>query len=803
MLPFEKTKMSLLISSAVFALSSPAFAQSDTAQESVALEEIVVTATKRSESASKVPFNISAIGQQELKNRNIVDIKSLIADSVEISAPANSARFADSVSVRGLNVSSVNANNLEGFTRSTLAYYLDDTPLPNMGYRIKDIARVETLLGPQGTLYGSGSLGGTVRYITNQPVLGETTAEVNTAFYQTNGGGLSSDTDVVVNLPISDTVAIRGSIAYLDEAGFTDRAISPTWRDGLNGNPPAWSNPNGSGKDLYKDDDYQRATTGRIAIAWAPTEELKFTLTHAQQSQLAHGTSGTSIEGFEVAADGNSVPQYGQDVIVSRYEEYSDRDFTLDSLNIEWDLGWAALNSSTSYFEDSRIGQADYAGQGDAYYGWIPGLSADGDASAYMTFDNTYSGLSHETRLVSTSDSKLSWIAGLYYTTQDKSNKFSEWFPTLDAALEVDDWLPWSGRDVVGGQVDEGYAENLGSKYEEVALFGELSYAITERWDFTLGARVFNYSDEAVGYIVDYAGEDVDSRADTKNSESGKKFFKLNTSYDLTDELLAYATASQGFRRGGVNGFKDAEGYTVAEDTLSYDPDQVNNYELGIKGYFFDKALFVQTSVYQMDWQNVQTYFSQGIVGQYSGIQFPVNGTANGPDARTRGWELSSRYQINDEWSINYATATTEAEWSDTKTQCVYGDAPIEDAQCRTWAKGGALGGSPEWRHNLGVKYNTVLDNGLNLWAGLRGSYTSDVVSDRADDPEENLPVYGSYTLYSANLGLSGDQWDTSLWIQNLTDERAQVSNQRDSLVGRRIIQTMPRTIGVNLSYNW
>ena len=111
MLPFEKTKMSLLISSAVFALSSPAFAQSDTAQESVALEEIVVTATKRSESASKVPFNISAIGQQELKNRNIVDIKSLIADSVEISAPANSARFADSVSVRGLNVSSVNANN--------------------------------------------------------------------------------------------------------------------------------------------------------------------------------------------------------------------------------------------------------------------------------------------------------------------------------------------------------------------------------------------------------------------------------------------------------------------------------------------------------------------------------------------------------------------------------------------------------------------------------------------------------------------------------------------------------------------
>jgi iron complex outermembrane recepter protein len=115
------------------------------------------------------------------------------------------------VTVRGLNVSPVGANNLEQFTRSTLAYYLDDTPLPNIAYRIKDVARVETLLGPQGTLYGAGSLGGTVRYITNQPEFGKLGLQANTSIYTYQGGSLSHDTDAVFNIPISDRFALCAS----------------------------------------------------------------------------------------------------------------------------------------------------------------------------------------------------------------------------------------------------------------------------------------------------------------------------------------------------------------------------------------------------------------------------------------------------------------------------------------------------------------------------------------------------------------------------------------------------------------
>ena len=211
--------------------------KADAREKTVEPEKVIVTGTRRSETASKVPFNITAIGEQALREENITDAKKLINQSIAINAPENSARFADSVTVRGLNVSPVNANNLEQFVKSTLAYYLDDTPLPNLGYRIKDVARVETLLGPQGTLYGAGSLGGTIRFITNKPKLGKTEGRVNTRFYKVAQGGLSNDTDVVLNVPLGTTLALRASIARLDEKGWIDRVSNPPWRTGSN----AWS----------------------------------------------------------------------------------------------------------------------------------------------------------------------------------------------------------------------------------------------------------------------------------------------------------------------------------------------------------------------------------------------------------------------------------------------------------------------------------------------------------------------------------------------------------------------------------
>ncbi len=665
----------------------------ETRRTSAAPETVTVTATRRNETAAKVPFNITAITEEVLREENITDIKKLIQQSVGINAPETSARFADSVTVRGLNVSPVNANNLEQFVKSTLSYYLDDTPLPNIGLRIKDIARVETLLGPQGTLYGAGALGGTVRYITNKPRLGKTEAKINTGFYQVKDGGVSNDTDVMFNLPLGDSVALRASLSRLDEKGWIDRISNPPWRTGNF----AWTTKPVAGQNVYEDDDWQKVDGGRVSLLWQVKPGLQVLLAVTSQDQLAHGTSAVSRLPLAVAnartlaerdlawknpqweakdqpcfpnctykTESQSPYAVNDHSILSRYPEYADRKLRMSSIDIDWDLGFANLHSSTSKFKDSRIGQADYASQGWSFYapespilgGFDVGGRITTDRSATMSFDNTYSGTSHETRLTSKGDGAWDWIAGIYHTSQKRNLRFSEFLPGLDAYL---------GRDKAAKSpsVDEGYAEDLGSKYTETAVFGEVGYRITPQWRVNLGARTFKYDDTANVLIVDYAGGAVDNQYTASGGGDGKAYYKLNTSYQLSENLLGYATFSQGFRRGGTNPFRD-RGTTriVTAEAKEYQPDSTDNVELGLKGYLFNRQLYLETALYQIDWKNPQTYRSQDVSG------FPVNGTANGPDAQSKGWEFSARWKVSNAWQLSYSTATTEGKWVDTKTHC-------------------------------------------------------------------------------------------------------------------------------------
>ena len=784
-------------------------------------ERVIITGSGRATSASKVPFNATALSEEALRENNITDIKTLIQQSVGISAPENSARFADSVTVRGLNISPVNANNLEQFTKSTLSYYLDDTPLPNIGYRIKDVARAETLLGPQGTLYGAGSLGGTIRYITNKPRLGKVEGRINTSFYQTKFGGLSNDTDVVVNLPIGSSVALRASVARLDEAGYIDRVSNPPWRTGAN----AWVTKPDPAINVYKDDDWQKVNGGRISALWRVSPTIDITVAHTRQDQLAHGTSGISLLPLGVAnartpaerdaawqnpnrrlnqfpcapncpfTDASLAPvAVDQQSIISRYPEFADRTFRMNSFDVDWDLGFASLHSSTSQFEDSRRGEADYASQGFAYYFSLGNLGGaiTSNRSAYITFDNVYKGLSHETRITSKGTGPLSWIAGLYYTEQDRNLRFSEVLPGMDAFLG-------NTKATKSPLPDVGYSEDLGSQYKETALYGEVGYRITPQWQVNAGARVFNYKDTALAKIIDYAGGFVDSDITTTGGADGRSYYKLNTSYQVTEELLGYLTFSQGFRRGGTNGFKSLSATQVIADTArEYKPDSTNNLELGVKGYLFERRLYIETGVYQIDWKDPQTYREQLV------SDFPVNGTANGPDARTRGWEFNSRLRINDLYSATYSTATTGGEFTSSKTHCLYVNVSTA-ATCKTWSEGGKLGGAPKWKHNVGLRFNTTLANDMYVWGSVSARYVSKVQIDRSDSLTGNatVPFYDSYTTYGVNAGLSWDAYEASIWARNVTNVQALRSAQVAGIMGYRGIYGTPRTVGVNFSYRF
>jgi outer membrane receptor protein involved in Fe transport len=789
--------------------------------ESEYTDEIIVTATGRAVGASKVPYNVTALSEAELREENTTDIKKLIADSPGINAPGNGARFADSVTVRGLNVSPVNANNIEQFARSTLAYYLDDTPLPNIAYRIKDIARVETLLGPQGTLYGAGSLGGTIRYITNKPNFDAVSGRISTSVFVAQGGSLSHDTDAVINLPLGDTLAFRGSIARLDDNGYTNRVSNPSWRTGAF----AWTTFPDAGKNLYKDDDYNRVTSGRASLAWKLSDGITVTLAHAQQSQLAHGTTATSLLPLGIAnanspaditayitdpgADSPCVATNncrftnsletpfldGIDTVASRYPEFAKRKFRLSSFDFDADFGFASLHSSTSYFKDSRRGQADYAGQGWLFYYVLNGNFGPTDFptnnSAFITFDNTYKGWNHETRLTSNGDGPFNWIAGIYYTDTERSLKFSEFVPTMDAFFPVD-------RAAEGGNVDEGYREDLSSKYKEIALYGELGYDITPRWKVNVGGRVFNYKDATDTDIRDYSFNLVDNDSSSRVSVKSKSYFKFNTSYNITDDALIYATVSQGFRRGGTNGFRPTVGTGVNQRTVdpnvqNYKPDSTTNYEVGLKGYFADRRLYLQANFYQIDWKDVQTYYSQEI------NFFPVNGTTNGPNARSRGFEGVVRFNLSDALSLNFTTAYTRAKWSSTKTVCLY----TNGTSCRTWTDGQKLGGAPKWKNSASIRYSGDIGTNAKGWASLSGRFVSAVQVDRADFPTDDVPSYPAYAIFDLRGGVELGDFDIGLWVENFTNKRAQVSQQNDRVMGARILYTTPRTYGLNLSYSF
>lgn len=752
------------------------------------LETVVVSATKREAAAHKVPINVTAISEQQLRDAGITDLKSLIANSPAIEAPPNSARFVDSVTVRGLNISSASANNIEWFSRSTLAYYLDDAPLPNIGLRIKDVARVETLLGPQGTLYGGGALGGVVRYVTNKPQFERLQGRLSSAFFQVKDGGLSNDSDAMLNAPLGENLALRVSVSRLDDKGYTDRyAATPSY---LASSP--WTPKPNAGQALYKDDDWHRVDSGRAALRWRVSPTLELQLSHAEQSGTAHGSSGAQLLPASGSPARYEAPlAFDRQTLLSPYPEFTDRDISLSTFSLEWKLpGIGQLFSSTSRYRDSRVGQADYLATGSYFYGDLGysrfrlGSSSWAGNTAYISYDNRDKGLLHETRLVS-EPGVISWIAGLYLAEQERSLQFSEWMPGLEP-------LKTPGR----GRTDEGYFENQASDYRESALFGELNWKATDKLSLTAGARLFSYRDRSTTQVEDYAFDLVTGVVKAEEKESGKRYYKLNAAYQFSEELLGYATFSQGFRRGGANGFRASGGQQVSAQARGYQADSTDNLEIGVKGYLADRRVYLQANVYRIRWNQPQTYFSQDING------FPVWGTTNGPDAVSQGVELQARWRPVGAVELGMASTYTEAEWDGTREVCLYAN----NSECRTYVKGGKLGGSAPWKHTLTARWNGEIGDWA-LWLAGSARYIGVKASDRGDDPASRPFEYKAYTTYRLSAGLGAGSWDFSAWVNNLGNNRELVSFQGTSAVGSRTglraIYLTPRTLGVSASYRF
>lgn len=791
----EKNRASSRLATAVAAtlgvggLGNAAVAQDQAiADDGTPLETIIVSATRRDADVQDVPFNMVALDQRALDELRIGNLAEFTRAVPGLYVPNQGSRGSNLVTVRGLNVSSLNDSvGVGNGTGGTVATYLGDIPL-YVDLRMIDVQRVEALLGPQGTLYGAGTLAGAIRYLPNRPDAGGFAAETGGRVYSIEqSDAVGADVWGMVNVPlVQDRLALRIAAGYLDDPGFVDYAYVVR--------EPGVSNPNapfdGSGDDVaanlrrVRDVDHEKTLTGRVGLRWQPTDAATANLTWYHQDQEVGGRTVN----HDVAVGS------GRYVSAARFLEPNDKTNDLGALEVAWDLGFAELTSATgvSRFESSGTrDQTDFLMDLDYGYEDFPQFAA------YATDDLDEKTFSQELRLVSQGTGPWSWIAGAFYNRYESDVTASEYTPGIPE---------WYG--FPAGFPDLEYQAVSSRTFEETALFGEIGYRLTDRWQVTVGARWFDYDDE-LSLVTRFPFFDYEAGVRNATGDDDV-IFKFNTSYEFNSDVMGYLTLSEGYRTGGINlgpvcqdPIPDEQTFCLKEDEVLISPDTTTNYEVGLRSLWFGGRLLVNAAVYQVDWKDIQVYGTSDVG------EVPI--LRNGGKARTRGAEFVSRVRLTDHLQLATNLTLLDAQLTT--------DAPglVDGADAFS---GDRLAGSPERQGTFLADYSRPLANGWTFAAGYSFTAVGDVytkVGLRNDG--EVLP---GWAVHGASVGLSDRAWSARLYVDNLFDKYAVTSVRRDPgyvrLIGRdppaaglapipsrTYFQSMlrPRTVGLEFTYRF
>jgi outer membrane receptor protein involved in Fe transport len=815
MLPAPRGRSLSPLTAAILAVLYPASmtlaqgARTETSQ----LEEIVVTATRRDVNLQNVAQSVTAFSTEDIAEQAFRSTPEIIAalPSVNLvsSTPGRSA-----IVMRG-----VSTGTSEYRTDSQVAVYLDDQPMTSnstqVDVRLIDLARVEALPGPQGTLFGSSSQTGTIQYITNKPDPRGFSSQVDAEFGSTKGGEESYDVSGHVNIPVTDNIAIRAVGFYSVEGGYVDNVLGPTLGD-----------ENQTNADLVEDDwnDY-KTWGGRIAARWQINPEWESTLSLITQYSEADGAW-------------ESDPALGDYKITRFFDEYRDDDWYQTSLNVKGDLGFAELSGTASYFDRSikyEWDNTNYSQWRSAYYGYF---ALDPEyQSIYNTQmligsefnDQKQERSAFELRLTSKGESRFAWMAGAFFEdvtdawTLDARVPGLTGTPAWDVANDYACYGFELGYDVACplAPTDVYYRRVFDRNIKQTALFGEVTYDLTDRWSITGGARWFEYDREQSETYSQPVGLPVlsDFEGGGVNASQGKEsdtVFKFATQYQIDDARMIYFLYSEGFRLGGSNSERAAEaGYLP----LNYESDKLSNYEAGLKSRWFDDTVQFNLSAFFMEWDQIQLNVS----GRDAGNPFWLRGTFNGGKAEQKGVEMSGIWQVTPEFKIEASAFLADPEFSE---DTIYPD-PEEGVAIQA---GTTMPVSPEEKYWIALDY--TLPNFMELngktWARFSYSYQGEVWRStgaivnylEAETPEERdaaddllLPSYSTSTLQFGYTADSG--WEAALIVRNLFDETGynyiSGSNYGDSpFIGwddprYRYVRSLqrPRTISLSFSKKW
>jgi iron complex outermembrane recepter protein len=771
------------------------------------LQEIIVTATRRSESAQNIPASITAIGGSALDAAGVTDKVDLAHSLAGINVTDKGAFGGvngSSLIIRGLNSDSTSGEFIQSSPIvQPVATYVDDTPI-FFNLRLSDLDRVEILRGPQGTLYGSGSLGGTIRYVQNPPDPRAFDARVETGLSSTaHTHALNYDLNGMLNLPLSETMALRLNAGYTSEAGFINQpslyALDATGapvaaQPGNLLSPPATYNVNGTNSYGYR--------TARAALLWRPSEDF-----HAQ---LSYHHQESTADGYPYAA-----PVYGLDALSSSDYTRATTDDQVDlvALTMEYELGFATLtsNSSWAHHDNTTVGDVTSLYDFFPFYSSLYGMNPRVLVTGHQGFDDKP--WAQEIRLASKAGGTYEWVAGLFYKSETTTilehdfypgylDYFNACFPVYGASngdgvtpsqcgIGETSYTP-SPISVIDGipiVKDQAYIGDFETKYTDLAAFGEFTWHFAPSWTLTGGARVFRQTvaqSQQTGLLFDGPGY----IANESQSDSWRKaLWKLNAAYHLDESNLIYATWSQGFRRGAINALPPNEaavGYVTPPGLFKVEPDTADNYEVGIKGTIENRFRY-SVAVFDIEWQKVQE----------SAFLTPLAlpGAINAGDARSRGLESEFLGRLTDRWSLQLEYTYDKTEMTSIAELAQVG------LTVPPLAAGSSLPGTPQNTAAATLEYGHV-----PLGAGeLRIAVNAHYQSSQLPALSASIPTVPGYTMAGARVGYTVGHWRATLFVDNLTNQIGVNSYTDPSQWGKyyQALVSRPRTTGLTVAYSF
>lgn len=816
-----KTPQSLPV---VFVLTATIFGMPARADQ---LDEIVVSATRRDTTLQDIPYSISAISAKSLEENHVTSLADLTKQIPGLSFVDAGPLSRSNIVLRGINANGTGHPSVT--TVAPVSTYIGETPL-FIPLQIDDLERVEVLRGPQGTLYGSGSLAGTIRFIPKKPDLSGVHADIEADGSQVAVGHDFNDRFTgMVNLPLSESLALRVSAGYQHYAGFIDerhlvKLGPPSSAVNSPVGIPVSADPNNilgalqfNPKNKANDSNQSHV---RAALLLKPSADFSALLSYYHQNDAASAIQAISPDfGGNIDTPPAQNPYYSAAYPVSfptggtvfahnsTYDTndsfllQNKRHTDLVSADLSYDFGFASLTSDTSYFKDGGTDVQDSTGLLTLYpsfYGFIPRMVD------FQTDRDHTDGLVQELRLVSKPGVHFDYVVGLFYQRL-KSN-----FGQLQ-------WIP--GQTYFGTRVGNpgANAASLGdvneiastaTDFKDLAGFGEFTWHLTDAWQITGGARQFSqeYSlntSTAFPFCGVFCGNDGDALGTTtvdKGYTAHDHIFKLNSSYKFSDALNTYIDYSQGFRRGGSNGIPISGPFAGNPALLIFTPDKTQNYEVGAKGTF--NGIHYSAAVFYINWDNFQV----DATAVASGASIAVNG----PKAKSKGIELALSGAISRGLTYDIGYSYTRAQVAENFTVTDFNTSKVPVAII-TGKNGDPLPSAPKNSATVAFDYIHAAPRSTDwdMHWHVNGNYRSATLSQLlSTDPNAPPPfIIHGFSIWDASAGLANRHGLTvSLYVQNMFNNLGITGGQDRGAVGIRgehFFVSRPRTVGGRVGYSF